>query len=78
VQQLPPEGEEPSEVPIRGLIVLILIVSMAIIAVITVCVLQRKRGVKVEKKEILQTYKDDCTGDNIRQSCINKDDADTE
>jgi hypothetical protein len=55
VQQLPPEGEEPSEVPLWGLILLILFVSMAIIAAITVCVLQRKRGVKVEKKEILQT-----------------------
>ena len=39
VQQLPPEGEAPSDIPLWALILLILFVSMAIIAAVTVCVL---------------------------------------
>lgn len=39
VQQLPPEGEKTSDVPLWALILLISFVSMAIIAAITVCVL---------------------------------------
>ena len=54
VQQLPPEGEEPSNLPLWALITLILFVSLAVIAAVSVCILQRRRGVKVEKKEILQ------------------------